>query len=100
MRISRRNLLLTGAAASAVRPSASASELGDKLARAMQTPVLRKEHFSAPVKIDSLDLLRSGAYWIVRARSSDGATGYAAAHTNMNVTYPIFLERVKPTFIG
>ena len=66
----------------------------------MQAPVLRKELFSTPVKIQSLDLLRSGPYWVVRARSTDGATGYAAAHSAMNVTHPIFRERVKPSFLG
>jgi L-alanine-DL-glutamate epimerase-like enolase superfamily enzyme len=100
MRISRRHLLLVGAAAATASPRVHASELSGKLAQAMQSPVLRKEHFSAPVKIESLDLLHSGPYWIVRARSTDGAMGYAAAHSNLNVTHPIFRERVKPSFIG
>jgi L-alanine-DL-glutamate epimerase-like enolase superfamily enzyme len=86
-------------AAAALRSTASSEELREKLARAMQAPVLRKELISSPEIIESVDLLRSGNHYLVRVRSKNGATGYSAAHTAMNVTYPILLKRVRPSFV-
>lgn len=77
-----------------------AGELSLKLARAMESKVLRTELFPSPVKIASIDLLRAGPYFVVRVRAVDGTTGYSAAHTAMSVTSPIFLRRVAPTFVG
>jgi L-alanine-DL-glutamate epimerase-like enolase superfamily enzyme len=96
-------LKLSGAAsaASALPERAAASELGPKLAQAMDRPVLRSELFRAPVKIASIELLRADGHYIVRVRSADGATGYADAHrTVMSAAYPILLKKVAPLFVG
>lgn len=79
---------------------AGAGDLSQKLARAMESKVLRTELFPSPVKIASVDLLRSGPYFMVRVRAADGTTGYAAAHTAMSVASQIFLRRVVPSFVG
>lgn len=79
---------------------AGAGDLSQKLARAMASKVLRTELFPSPVKIASVDLLRSGPYFMVSVRAADGTTGYSAAHTALSVTYPIFQRRVAPRFVG
>jgi len=95
-----RRSLAAGTALTA-SPKMNAAELGDKLARAMQARVLNTALFSTPVKIESVDLLRSGRQFLVRVRAADGATGYSAAQGPvMRDTYPIFLARVAPAFAG
>lgn len=54
---------------------------------------------STPVKIASVELLRSGSVYFVRTRSTDGAVGIA--RTKQVEDYvPILLRRVAPFFIG
>ncbi len=102
----RREFLKTSAAAAplaALSKSAVAQkhELGVKLAQAMNAPVLKTELFKTPVKIASIDLLKNGKNFIVRVRSTDGAEGIGSAQDSvMATTYPIFLKRVAPFFIG
>ncbi len=104
MLINRRGLLrqaFSASAAWAIAPKVSAADLPGKLALAMQSKVLNAELFLNPVKIASIDLLRSGPYSIVQVRAADGTTGYSAAQgAVMSVTYPIFLQRVAPAFLG
>lgn len=71
-----------------------------KLDEILQKPVLKKELFSSPVIIESLELLRSGNSYLCRVRSADGAEGISVAHNGMNELYPIFLRRLQPFFIG
>lgn len=72
-----------------------------KLEKALTEPVLKREFFSSPVKIKSIDLLKSGEEYIVRCESTDGAIGYGISHrTKLNVLYPFFLNRVAPFFVG
>ena len=100
MKIPRRTLLSVPAAALAAAP-APPPALGPKLAAAMSSTVLKKELFKEPVKIASIDLLRNGKNFIVRARSASGVTGYADAHSSvMSVAYPILLKKVAPLLIG
>ena len=108
----RRQFLQAGVAASAFRGlpfdhvSAQtnpkrANELAATLAAAMEAPVLRAELFKQPVKLAAVELLKSGKHFLVRARSTEGAEGWAGAHDAvMETTYPIFLKRVAPYFIG
>jgi len=64
-------------------------------------PVLRRTLIKEPVKIASIDLLNAGKSYIVRVRSTSGATGYADAHSNvMSAAYPILLKKVAPSFLG
>ena len=90
--------MLTGLSAAGLAQAAAVT--GEKLARAMNSTVLKTALFPTAVKITSIELLRSGNHSVVRVRSADGATGYAAAQgAVMRVTYPIFLERVAPVFL-
>lgn len=54
---------------------------------------------STPVKIASVELLRSGSQYFVRTRSTDGATGFARTK-QVEDFIPILLNRVAPFFIG
>ncbi|MBM3740107.1 MAG: mandelate racemase/muconate lactonizing enzyme family protein [Acidobacteria bacterium] len=95
MRITRRGLIQSGAVV------AAAAELGPKLARAMDAPVLRTSLLKQPVKIQSVELLRNGKSYIVRARSTDGIEGFADAHSSvMSAAYPIVVKKVAPFFAG
>lgn len=97
--VSRRALLASPWAASAL--AAPVANLGPKLAAAMASPVLRSELFAEPVRIASLELLRAGGSFIVRARSTSGVTGFADAHSSvMSAAYPILIKKVAPFFIG
>ena len=53
----------------------------------------------APVKIASVELLRSGSQFYVRTRSADGATGLARTK-QVEDFIPILLNRVAPYFVG
>jgi L-alanine-DL-glutamate epimerase-like enolase superfamily enzyme len=109
MKNNRRNFLKTAAAAGATnfmpRRSSSAadksSELAAKIDKVWSAPVLKTELFKNPVKIASVELLQNGRHYLARVRSADGAEGLAGAHDSvMATTYPIFLRRVAPYFIG
>lgn len=92
---------VAGAAASrAVVAGQDQMELRAKLARLMEEPVLRTDLLREPLKIESVELLRSGAFFLVRVRAG-GVTGFAEAHSAvMRSAYPIFLQRVAPHFVG
>ena len=53
----------------------------------------------APVKIASVELLRSGSQYFVRSTSADGAVGIARTKEVADYV-PILLRRVAPFFIG
>jgi L-alanine-DL-glutamate epimerase-like enolase superfamily enzyme len=101
MKSDRRHWLRAAAAATAspaLRLSASAQ--GSSLARIMQAPVLRTDLLREPLKVESVDLLRSGRHFLVRARAA-GLEGYSEAHSAvMRAAWPIFLQKVAPHFIG
>lgn len=72
-----------------------------KLSSALHQPVLHIAGLDSPVKIVSLELLRNGRVFITRVRSSDGTEGIAIPNASrLADTYPIFLNRVAPFFIG
>ena len=70
-----------------------------RLDEILKQPVLKKELFSRPVIIKSLELLRYKSSFLCRVRSSDGAEGISVGHSGMNTLYPIFLNALKPFFI-
>ena len=100
----RRDFIRTGAIAAGVAGtfgSASGAASQDAVARAATAPVLRRELWKQPVKIASLELLKGPDDFLVRVRSSDGATGIAAGHPDvLETTWPIFTRRVAPFFVG
>jgi L-alanine-DL-glutamate epimerase-like enolase superfamily enzyme len=94
---------LAAAAGAAILPGdvSAQTETNSKIAEAARKPVLRRELFKTPVKIEAVELLRNGRHFLTRVRSADGAVGIADAHRDaMQVLYPIFLQRVAPFFVG
>ncbi len=74
-------------------------EAYDRLDKILARPVLKKELFSEPVIVKSLELLRFEDSFLCRVRSSDGAEGISVGHYSMRSLYPIFLNDLKPFFI-
>jgi L-alanine-DL-glutamate epimerase-like enolase superfamily enzyme len=108
MRQTRRSFLgrVIGAGAAVVAAGRAAS--GDdqritlqRLDEVAALPVLRVEGIDRPVKVSSMELLRNGRNFLVRVRAADGAEGIAVPNAmHMIHTYPIFLNRVAPFFVG
>jgi L-alanine-DL-glutamate epimerase-like enolase superfamily enzyme len=71
-----------------------------KLRDILRQPVLKKELFSAPVVLQSVELLRWGNSYLCRVRSADGAEGISVAHSSITTFFPIFLRNVQPFFLG
>lgn len=64
-------------------------------------PVLDISFLTKPVKIASLELLRSGSTWLMRARSNDGVEAVTVPHQDkMALAYPLLLKHVIPPFLG
>lgn len=82
------------------RPPARLEERFARLDEALSRPVLKRNLFSSPVVIDSLELLRLDNSFLCRVRSKDGAEGISVAHAEMRNLYPIFLRRLRPFFLG
>lgn len=67
----------------------------------IKKPVLKKELFSSPVIIDTLELLRYKNDFLCRVRSKDGAVGLSVGNNEqMKSLYPVFVNRLQPFFIG
>ncbi|MGY8696176.1 MAG: mandelate racemase/muconate lactonizing enzyme family protein, partial [Verrucomicrobiia bacterium] len=64
-------------------------------------PFLSRKVFTSPVIIESLDLFERDGTWFVRARSTDGAEGWAVSHdSKMPLYFPIFLKVIAPHMVG
>jgi L-alanine-DL-glutamate epimerase-like enolase superfamily enzyme len=107
MNIRRRDFLAATASLAATRrafcdaPKPKAPPTADALQRAADAPLLKVESLSDPILIESMELLRQGSEFLVRVRSRDGLEAIAAANSKkMRETFPIFLNRVAPFFIG
>lgn len=110
MTTTRRNFLkrfVIGAAGSPLLFNSCTFPKGDNentykvLDQILEQPVLKKDLFSSPVIIDSLELLRYNDNFICRVRSKDGAEGISVSNNFQMVSlYPIFLNRLQPFFIG
>jgi len=112
MKISRRNFLTSAALASgsAVLPLSSCSANDapksvdtdySMLDQALKQPVLKKELFSSPVIIESLELHRDRDNCIYRVRSKDGAEGISIGHPFIaEVSYPMVPKVLSPHFVG
>lgn len=99
--MTRRHFFPLAAVPLAAAAPAAAAALGEKLAAAMAAPVVKTALVKEPVKIASIELLNAGKSFVVRVRSTSGATGYADAHSSvMSAAYPILLKKVAPTFLG
>jgi L-alanine-DL-glutamate epimerase-like enolase superfamily enzyme len=71
-----------------------------KLDETLKQPVLKRELFTTPVIIESLELLRYKDNFLCRVRSRDGAEGISIGHSGLNALYPIFSHNLQPFFIG
>ena len=71
-----------------------------KLDEILSQPVLKRELFTSPVIIESLELLRYKDDFLCRVRSRDGAEGLSVGHSGLNALYPIFCHNLQPFFIG
>ena len=116
MTTTRRQFISTIGSAGAAGPLLGAAALGAedtprlrqpaadarraRLTEILRQPVLRKELFTSPVVIESVDLLRWENSYLCRVRSTDGAEGISVAHSDMRRLYPIFLRNVQPFFLG
>ncbi len=73
----------------------------DLLDSAAAEPVLRVESLASPVVLASMELLRNRNEFLVRVRTRGGDEGLAVANSmRMIDSYPIFLNRVAPFFVG
>lgn len=114
MPTNRRNFLKTSLAAgfaaaldhnlraeSIIEPKPVTTEQLDAAAGAA---VLKLKGLTSPVKIASIELFKFEAadddYYLVRARSSDGAEGFSFPNSRAAYLYPIFNRLVAPYFIG
>jgi len=104
----RRSFLKTALGAAALPLAARREDAGEarpvtdeRLAEVAAAPVLRLDGLERPVRIASMELQRNGRNFLVRVRSSDGSEGMAVPNAmHLIHTYPIFLNRVAPFFVG
>lgn len=77
------------------------SERYATLDKELSKPVLKRELFSEPVIIDSLELLRYQDNFLCRVRSKSGAEGISVSNNMQMVSlYPVFTRRLQPFFPG
>jgi len=107
MSIRRRDFLTTTASLAVTNlafgdtPKPKGSPTAEALQQAAKAPLLKLESLKDPLVIESMELLRQGSEFLVRVRSKDGLEAIAAANSKkMRETFPIFLARVAPFFIG
>jgi L-alanine-DL-glutamate epimerase-like enolase superfamily enzyme len=106
-RPNRRDFMRLGSmsAAIAIAPGSTRAEgtqaVASGIERTLASPVLRRELWSSPVQISSVELLTRADEFLVRVRSKDGTTGIAAGHPDvLQTTWPILTRRVAPSFVG
>jgi L-alanine-DL-glutamate epimerase-like enolase superfamily enzyme len=107
MSITRRHLLTSAAvAAAAPSPARGADDKPRRvtiaeLEKILAEPVLKLDTLKKPVKVASIELLRSGKTFLVRTRSVDGVEAITVPNPDkMAQVYPFFLKDVAPVFIG
>lgn len=112
MKTNRRNFLTSAAlvGSSTILPlSSCAGVSGPKnskvdysiLDRALKQPVLKRELFSSPVVIVSLELLKDRDSCLYRVRSKDGAEGISVGHPFIaGSSYPMVPKALARHFVG
>jgi L-alanine-DL-glutamate epimerase-like enolase superfamily enzyme len=116
MKTTRRTFLSTAGAAGLASPLLPSSSHGAetaglglhpdaearqaRLLEILRQPVLKRELFTSPVVIKSVELLRWEDSYLCRVRSADGAEGLSVANNEMRRLYPIFLHNLQPFFLG
>ena len=107
MSLHRRSLLRTALGTAFLPGTARARaaedrrELLERLDDVAAAPVLQVDGLATPVTISELELLRNRREYVVRVRTKEGGEGLAVPNSMHLVhTYPIFLNRVAPFFVG
>ncbi|MEO5961475.1 MAG: mandelate racemase/muconate lactonizing enzyme family protein [Opitutaceae bacterium] len=113
MKTNRRKFLATalaGTAAAALPLSSRAAVVRSndavnakyaKLDEILKQPVLKRQFFTSPVLIETLELLRFNNSFICRVRSKDGAEGISVSNNSQQISlYAIQTNRLQPFFIG
>jgi L-alanine-DL-glutamate epimerase-like enolase superfamily enzyme len=93
-------LPLSAVGADTSHPGAGQNPNYARLDEILKQPVLKRELFTAPVIIDTLELLQYEGNYLCRVRSRDGAEGMSVGHSGLNTLFPIFLRNLQPFFIG
>lgn len=92
------------AAAGAVKPAAAidrAADLDARLREIENQPVLNLAGFDQPVRIESLELVKSGKTYLLRSRTKDGAEAVSVPHPSRTAdTWPILVKQLIPAFVG
>jgi L-alanine-DL-glutamate epimerase-like enolase superfamily enzyme len=81
----------------------SVSEVRSRYAKIdaiLKEPVLKKELFTTPVIIETLELLRFENSFLCRVRSKDGSEGISVGHNDLSTLFPVFIKKLQPFFIG
>jgi len=89
-----------GVAQARQRGQAARRQAYERLDQILAQPVLKSELFVEPVIIKNIELLRWNSSFLCRVRSADGAEGISIGHGTMNTLHPIFLDCVRPFFLG
>ena len=67
----------------------------------LKKPVFKKELFTTPVIIETLELLLFKDSFLCRVRSKDGAEGISVGHSGqLRSLYPIFTNLLQPFFLN
>lgn len=103
---------LAGGIAASIPQSLSSISLNDRISGTTETdysrldeilkiPIFKKELFSSPVIIETLELLRFKNSFLCRVRSKDGAVGISVGHSGqLRSLYPVFINLLQPFFIN
>jgi L-alanine-DL-glutamate epimerase-like enolase superfamily enzyme len=82
-------------------PAASSKANYAKLDEVLKQPVLKRQLFSTPIIIETIELLRRDDSFLCRVRSKDGAVGISVANNSQQRSlYPIQVNRLQPFFLG
>jgi L-alanine-DL-glutamate epimerase-like enolase superfamily enzyme len=72
-----------------------------KLDKILSEPIFKKELFTSPVIIETLELLRYKDNFLCRVRSTDGVEGFSFGQNDqLKSLYPVFVTRMQEYFIG
>ena len=107
MKSNRRRFLKTTLSAGLLAAATRVGRAGEsklipvvELDRVLSEPVLKLDFVKSPVNVESLELLRNGKAYLLRARSSEGVEAITVPNpTRMAETYPIFLKHIAPVFL-
>src|SRR6516162_2529557 len=108
MRLTRRSWIRSSLGAGLLASTARRGIAGEdprallhRLEEIAEAPVLRLDGLDQPVQIAAMELLRNRRNFLVRVRTTGGAEGLAVPNAmHLIHTYPIFLNRVAPFFVG